>query len=277
MSGQKPRPKPRPGSNAWKHGLVDEKGFAVYSALGIVLILFSSVALVYMMTLDERSASKLLEETARAREIYDLMEMSSTIEQVLRKSTEDTILEDSLLSFCSGQCFDDGIKIKGKKDLIVMQNNKKIFDGDYKKYLENKIKEKIFDHYHRGDPAKLSEEYTTNPTVRYDFSNFMTSKDDFKVELTPAEKDSGRLKAKIVFEDGKGVIERLDLSSGSRLRIFASAEVEANVRPFVMHREAGGFYDKLGDEDLKWILWGIQTIIGMIEANTKHKVELASD
>lgn len=249
----------------------NDSAFAIYSGVGILLVLISSVAFIYMLTLDSRSASNLVTETVQIQDAYELLGTSSDLEQVVRKNTEDIILNDSMKTYGAG-----AIEIKDGK---MKRGGETIYDGSYNKYKEKlgkQIQERVFTYYHKGNATRLNNEYSS-PIINYDFQNFITTKNDFTIELEEDTKNEQKLGAKVNFIDGKGIINSRNVQTGSKLTVKTEADVDAKVRPFTMHDKTRNFVGSLDDSDIKWTLWGVQEVIAMVEANTKHDVTIATD
>jgi len=252
-----------------------DKAFSFFAGLGIVLIVISSLAFFYMSTMDERAANDIVEDVEEQMDVYNLVEVSSSLKQALKKATESVIMEDSNASL------GNPIKIKEGGKLNIRGKSLKL----YKEDLRDRIRSRFWEFVHRGDPYELADEYSYS-TINYDFSKFLekdeygSGEDIIFVKLDEdSYKENKKLKTTVVIKNpGYGVIKQINLGSDTTLQLkLNKIEAESEIRPFTMHDSASCFYKELEANDIKGVIYGIQFLIATVEANVKGKVELAQD
>ncbi|MBU2559585.1 hypothetical protein KKA03_01665, partial [archaeon] len=191
-----------------------------------------------------------------------------------RVSAEKTILEDSLATY--------GRPV----DVDSEWGNKSEFD-DWKNRTAKKIKEQaekeIFDFYYGGDEEALKKQYY-NPSTDFNFENFIKD-GGVEVSITPdsydaSTKTQNALELTVGFTDG-GIISAKNKFTGYELTMTAGTNVSVDARPFTMADKAYDFTEKFNNEDkadnIAWRMWGIQTVLGLFEANVKRNVKYATD
>ncbi|MEE9474402.1 MAG: hypothetical protein V3V36_01880, partial [Candidatus Hydrothermarchaeaceae archaeon] len=95
-----------------------------------------------------------------------------------------------------------------------------------------------------------------------------------------SEKTQKSLELNVGFKDG-GVVSSKNRFTGYEMSMPAGTAVGADSRPFTMADKAYNFTQMFNRnesvDELAWYLWGIQEVLGLLEANVKHNVKFATD
>lgn len=271
--------------------LKEDAGMVPFSTLGIVMLLIVGLAIYHFGSLDFFHAKRISAQTSEMETFYSTVAIGQEMQQIAREEAEYAVTRDSISTY--------GDPI----DIDEEWRNKEAFEEwkeDLEKEIENAVQEAIYRFYDGGDPVTLQQRYY-NPLTEFDFSNFMDSKQDIHVEMERDHYDSGtqyRLMARIGFNKG-GIVNSRNRYTGHEMSYNVSALVSINSRPFTMADKVYEFTKILkkrapepqnplhcivkGEsgyntaDELAWYLWGMQEVLGLMEANTRHSIRFATD
>ncbi len=252
----------------------DERGLVPYSLLGISMLLIVGVAIYHFSNVDILKAEERNVLTFDMETFYSTARIAQDLQQAARASAKNAILDHSTLTY--SKPVDIDTEWEGRESFNI-----------WKLALENDISEKtktgIYDFYFGGNKTALEKQYYSSVTA-FDFSEFIVP-GGIEVGIVqdrynPLEKVQMPLELKVSFSDG-GALSAKNRFTGYELSMDAGTSVISNPRPFTMAEKAYSFTQTFNSKDLaeeaSWHLWGMQEVLGLFEANVKHRVKFATD
>jgi len=252
----------------------DERGMVPYSLLGITMLLIVGVAVYHFNNMDILKAQERNSLTFDMETFYSTVKIGQDLHDVARTSAEKAILEHSMSTYAS------------PIDVNAEWGTETAF-GEWKNNLADDIseeaKKEIYNFYYHGNQSALEKQYY-NPSTDFDFSKFIFQ-DNIEVSVTQDNYDHSSkiqksLELKVGFKDG-GVVNSKNRFTGYELSMGTGTVVSVDSRPFTMADKVYDFTEMFNKnesaDELAWYLWGMQEVLGLLEANVKHNVKFATD
>lgn len=248
-----------------------ERGMVPYSLLGITMLLIVGVAVYHFNNMDILKAQERNTQTFDMETFYSTVKVRQDLQQVARTSAEKAVLEHSMSTYAR------------PIDVNEEWESETSFE-EWKKNLADNIaedtKKEIYNFYHGGNQDILEKQYY-NPSTDFDFSKFILQ-DDLEVGVAQDSYDNFQksLELNVGFKEG-GVLSSKNRFTGYEMSMGTGTNVSVDSRPFTMADKAYDFTQTFNKHDsvdeLAWYLWGIQEVLGLLEANVKHDVKYATD
>ncbi|MEE8402999.1 MAG: hypothetical protein V3R93_04515, partial [Candidatus Hydrothermarchaeaceae archaeon] len=248
----------------------DERGMVPYSLLGITMLLIVGVAIYHFNNVDILKAQERNTLTFDMETFYATARIGQDLQQVARVSAEKAVLDHSMSTY--GKPVDVNTEWGSEASFETWKNA-------LAANIAEDAKEEIYAFYHGGDQSALEKQYY-NPSTDFDFSNFLMREEDIEVSVLQDSYDSSAkvqraLELKVGFKEG-GVISSKNRFTLYELSMPAGTVVSVDARPFTMADKAYDFTRMFNEnesvDELAWQIWGMQTVLGLLEANVKHNV-----
>jgi hypothetical protein len=272
--------------------LADERGMVPYSSLGVLMLLIVCLGVYHFVVLDYQRSQSTVRHIFDMGTFYSTTSVGIDLQQITTGAIKYAILNHSISTY--GHPIDIDKEWETPSDF-----------EEWKRSVENQIalsiREAIFRSYLQGNKSMLEERYSDQLT-EFNFSDFLHSKSDIKVQINQDRYDEinkrqHALEAMIRFEGG-GIVSSKNMFTNHEMSLNLSTAASTELRPFTMADKTYKFTrifktraphafsplcinpDNPGHntvDEIAWYLWGAQEVMGIVEANLKHNIKFATD